>query len=140
MYKKTITYTDYNDVERTENFYFNLSEVELTDMELSVKGGLKAMLDKLVETQDTAGIVNILKDIIIRSYGIKSEDGRRFIKKPEYTEEFMETPAYGALYMELATNETAAAEFINKIVPSKLAAQAKAKVENLTAGNTPSVT
>lgn len=140
MYKKTITYTDYNDVERTEDFYFNLSEVELTDMELSVKGGFKAMIDKLVEAQDTAALVNILKDIIVRSYGIKSEDGRRFIKKPEYTEEFMQTPAYGALYMELATNETAAAEFINKIVPSKLAAQAKAKVGNLTAGNTPSVT
>lgn len=140
MYKKTITYTDYNDMDRTEDFYFNLSEVELTDMQLSVEGGLSAMIDKLVESKDMAALINILKDIIIKSYGVKSEDGRRFIKKPEYVEEFMQTPAYGALYMELATDETAAAEFINKIIPSKLTAQVdKAKIANLTSGK-PSVT
>jgi hypothetical protein len=140
MYKKTITYTDYNDMDRTEDFYFNLSEVELTDMQLSVEGGLSAMIDKLVESKDMAALINILKDIIIKSYGVKSEDGRRFIKKPEYVEEFMQTPAYGALYMELATDETAAAEFINKIIPSKLTAQVdKAKIANLTSGK-PSAT
>lgn len=141
MYKKTITYTDYNGIDRTEDFYFNLSEVELTDMQFSVEGGLTAMIDKLVEAKDMGSLINILKNIINKSYGIKSDDGRRFMKKPEYVEEFMETPAYGALYMELATDEQAAANFINKVIPSNLSAKIdKAKVEKLMADNTPATT
>lgn len=138
MYKKTITYTDYNGTERSEDFYFNLSEVELTDMNYSFEGGFVSAIKKLVDAKDTKALIDVLKDIINRSYGIKSDDGRRFIKKPEYLEEFMETPAYGVLYLELASNETAAAEFIKKVVPSNLSAQVdKATVEKLMADNKP---
>lgn len=126
MYKKTITYTNYNDEEVTENFYFALNEVELTEMQTSVDGGYGEMIKKLADTNDSAALINVLKDLILKSYGIKSEDGRRFIKDPEYTKEFTQTPAYGAIYMDLATNEKAMTDFINGIIPAKLIAQAKA--------------
>ena len=143
MYKKTIKYTDYNDVEREEDFFFNLSEVELTEMEASVPGGLIAKMEKAVKDKDGAALMGIIKTFILNSYGVKSDDGRRFIKDPKLTEEFMQTPAYGAFYMDLATNENAASSFITGILPPKLRAQAekasKAKVENLT-DNKPSST
>lgn len=141
MYKKTIKYTDYNGKERQEDFYFYLNEVEVSEMETSVEGGFSAMIKRMIDAEDNAGLINAVKDLILKSYGIKSEDGRLFIKKPEYVEEFTQTPAYPALYMELATDANQASEFVNHIFPAKLIAQAeKAKVENLTAGNTPSKT
>lgn len=138
MLKKTITYEDYNGSTRTEDFFFNLTEAELTEMQMSVKGGFAAMIADMVKAEDATSLIKILKDIIIKSYGVKSDDGRRFIKKPELTEEFIETPAFSTLYMELATDEKAAADFINKIVPTKLAE--KAKIENSTVTNLPSNT
>jgi hypothetical protein len=141
MYKKTITYEDYDGNTRTEDAYFNFNEAELADIQHSVPGGYAAMLDSIVKNEDSTGIVNVVKELIEKSYGIKSEDGRRFIKKPEYLEEFMETPAYGAFYMELISNENAFAEFINKILPTKLLETAKtAKIENSTVTNLPSKT
>lgn len=141
MYKKTITYEDYNGVTRTEDFYFNLTEAELTEMQVSIPGGYNAMITKMIESKDVATLVKVLKDLIIRSYGVKSDDGRRFIKKPEITEEFTETPAYSALYMELATDDKKASAFINGLIPAKLAAQVeKAKIENSTVTGIPSNT
>lgn len=140
MYKKTQTYTDYNDKERTDDFYFYINEAEYFEMETSVEGGLAATLKKITESNDIHGMVNFLKDLLIKSYGIKTEDGR-FIKKPELVEEFTQTAAYPAIYMELATDAALATDFINHVFPSKLLEKAeKAKVENLTAGNTPSGT
>lgn len=141
MYKKTITYEDYNGSTRTEDFYFNLTEAEITEMQLSVKGGFAEMINNMVKANDLSSLIGIMKDMIIRSYGIKSDDGRRFIKKPEYVEEFTETPAFSALYMELATDEKAAADFINKVMPAKLIAEVeKNKKENSTVSNIPSKT
>lgn len=141
MYKKTITYTDYNGTERTEDFYFSLSEAELTEMQLSVSGGYATFISNLVNSNDTAALANVFKDLIVKSYGVKSEDGRRFKKNPDLTEEFMETPAFSALYMELLTSETAASDFINKIIPSNLASRVeKIKNENPTVSNIPSKT
>ena len=80
MLKKTITYTDYNDNERTEDFYFNLSKAEVTEMELSTTGGLAEMIQKIVTTQDGPKLVKIFKDLVLAAYGEKSPDGRRFIK------------------------------------------------------------
>lgn len=125
MYKKTITYTDYNDEERTESFYFAMNEVELTEMQTSVEGGYGEMIKKFADTEDSAALIGVLKDLILKSYGIKSEDGRKFVKDPEITKEFTQTAAYGAIYMDLATNEKAMSDFINGIIPAKLIAQAK---------------
>lgn len=141
MYKKTITYMDYNGIDRTEDFFFNFTEAELTELQMSVNGGYAEMIQRIADSKDINALINVLKELICKSYGIKSDDGRRFIKKPELTEEFTQTPAYSALYMELATDEKKAAEFINKVIPSNLAAKVeKAKVENLMADNKPSGT
>ena len=120
MLKKTVTYVDYNGVERTEDFYFNLSKAEVTEMELSVRGGLSAMLDELVKSGDNARIVEIFKDLVLRSYGEKSADGKRFVKSKELSEAFSQTEAYSEIFMELALDEKAAAAFVNGILPSNL--------------------
>lgn len=117
MLKKTIPYKDYNGVERVEDFYFNLSKAESMEMELSITGGLSEMIRKIVAAQDTPTIIATFKEIILKAYGEKSPDGRRFIKSEELSKAFSETEAYSILYMELATDANAAAEFVNGIVP-----------------------
>lgn len=120
MLKKTITYTDYNGVERTEDFYFNLSKAELAEMELSTSGGYTEMLTKIIKAQDRTTLIAIFKDFIMKSYGVKSPDGRRFIKNDEVREEFAQTEAYSILFMELATDDNKAVEFVNGILPADL--------------------
>ena len=120
MVKKTIKYSDYNGNEREEDFYFNLSKVELLEMEMSAEGGLENKIKKIVESDDKVEIIKYFKDIIKQSYGKKSEDGKRFIKDPKYFEEFAQTEAYVNLFMELATNSDAAANFVNGIIPQGL--------------------
>ena len=118
MLKKTFTYTDYNGVERTEDHYFNLSKAELMEMELSTTGGLAEMINKIVAAQDAPQIVKLFKDLVLKAYGQKSADGRRFIKSKELSDEFAQTEAYSQLFMELATDADAASKFVNGIVPA----------------------
>ena len=117
MLKKTITYTDYNGNERTEDFYFNLTKAEAMEMEMGTSGGLTETIKKIVAAQDSPSIIKIFKDFILKAYGEKSLDGKRFIKSKEISEAFSQTEAYSQLFMELATNADAAAEFVNGIVP-----------------------
>lgn len=130
MLKKKITYTDYNGVERTEDFYFNLTKAELSEMELETPGGFTAMLERITAAKDIPSLIKIFKDLILRSYGEKSEDGRRFIKSKEIVEAFSQTEAYSELFMELATDAEAAANFINGIVPAEIAKKASKQLEN----------
>lgn len=120
MLKKTIKYTDYNGVERTEDFYFNLTKAELMEMELSTTGGLAEAIQTIVQTKDTPGIIKIFKKLVLDAYGQKSPDGRRFIKNDELKAEFEQTEAYSILFMELATDADAAAKFVNGIVPNDI--------------------
>lgn len=117
MLKKTITYTDYNGTERTEDFYFNLSKAEIMEMEMSTTGGLAELIQRIVKTQDAPAIIKIFKDLVLKAYGEKSPDGKRFIKSEELTTAFSQTEAYSILFMELATNADAAAKFVNGIIP-----------------------
>ena len=122
MLKKTITYTDYNGSERTENFYFNLTKAELMEMELTTEGGLSAMIENVVAAKDTPTIIKVFKDLVLKAYGEKSPDGRQFMKEDEngrpLANKFKQTLAYSQLFMELATNDKAAAEFVNGIIPT----------------------
>lgn len=127
MLKKLITYTDYDGKERKENFYFNLSKAELMDMELGTIGGMKQLIDLIIDKQDIPKIVEAFKTIILKAYGEKSPDGRRFIKSKELSEAFAQTEAYSELYMSLITDAEAAAAFINGIMPQDLV---KAMKEN----------
>lgn len=129
MLAKKIKYTDYNGVEREEKFYFNLTKAELLEMELVKKGGLQTYLKRIINEQDQEKIVEIFKEIILKAYGKKSDDGKRFIKSKELTEEFVQTEAYSELYVELVTNADAAANFINSIIPPAIAAAADAEMK-----------
>lgn len=124
MLKKEITYTDYNGTQRTENFYFNLSKAEIMEMEMGTNGGYTELVQKIIEAQDTAALIKIFKDLILKSYGEKSLDGKRFIKSEEISVGFAQTEAYSELFMELATDDKAAAEFVNGIIPADVAAEA----------------
>lgn len=120
MISKTISYTDYNGVDRTETFYFNLTEAELLESELSTNGSLSGTITKIVETNDVSAIVGIFKDLILKAYGEKSVDGRRFIKNDEIRQAFAQTEAYSKLFMELATNADEAVKFVNGLIPASL--------------------
>ena len=119
MLKLSRTYIDFNNMSRTEDFYFNLTEAEVTEMELSVDGGLVEMINRIPAAKDGKQIIALFKDIVLRAYGEKSADGRRFVKNQEIRDAFAQTQAYSDLFMELATDAKKAAEFVNGIVPTK---------------------
>ena len=124
MRKETITYTDYNGVERKEDFFFNLTKAEIMEMEMTTTGGMAEMIQKIVNAQDAPSIIKIFKDIVLKAYGEKSADGKRFIKSEEISTAFAQTEAYSQLFMKLATDAEAASKFINEIVPADVAQQA----------------
>ena len=120
MLKKTVTYVDYNGVERTEDFYFNLSKAEVAEMEMSVEGGFSKMLEEIVASKDNVKIVSLFKQMVLKAYGEKSADGRRFMKSEEISKAFSETEAYSEIFMSLALNESEAAAFVNGIMPANI--------------------
>jgi hypothetical protein len=117
MLKRTITYTDYDDNERKEDFHFNLSKSELTELEVSCEGGLTKLIEKVVAENNMQKLIEVFKDLILKAYGEKSPDGRVFLKNKEIRERFSCTEAYSTLFMELATNADSAAAFVNGITP-----------------------
>lgn len=121
MRVETITYVDYNGNTRTEDHYFNLTEAEALEMEMSTNGGFSERIKRIIAAQDTATLIIIFKDLIKKSYGRKSLDGRKFEKSEEIFNEFKDTEAYSTLFMKLATDAKAATEFVNGIAPKKKA-------------------
>ena len=132
MVVEKIKYTDFNGLEREEEFMFNLTEAEITEMELTTDGGLSDSIKKIIAAQDTPQIIKVFKMLLLKSYGQKSADGRRFVKSDKLSEEFAQTNAYSQLFMKLATDDKAAVAFINGIMPDSM--QEKA------AGNNPGLT
>lgn len=124
MLKKTIKYVDYNGTEREEDFYFNLTKAELMEMEMSTSGGLAEMIQNIVQAQDAPAIIKVFKDLVLKAYGEKSPDGKRFMKVSDsgvpLSIAFSQTEAYSQLFMELATDADAAAKFVNGIVPADI--------------------
>jgi hypothetical protein len=120
MLKRTITYENFNGVTVTEEHNFNLSQSELMELEAEYEGGLGDALTKIVNANDTKGLIREMKRIILMSYGIKSADGSTFEKSDELRKKFAQSPAYDSLFMELATSENAAVDFIQGIVPKAL--------------------
>lgn len=125
MRKETITYTDYNGLEKTEDFYFHFTEAEVMELELTTHGGLVETMQQMIKTKDVPSIVSSVKNILLKAYGVKSPDGRRFIKSQELSTEFSQTPAYSILWMQIVQDDKKASEFFTEIVPkAKQAAQA----------------
>ena len=123
MLKETRVYEDYDGVERKEDFYFNLSKAELAEMELSNDGGLENYIQKIIDAKDGGKIIKVFKDLLLKAYGIKSDDGKRFMKSEEISKAFSETPVYSEMFMELATDDEKAAKFVQGIIPKDLSAQ-----------------
>lgn len=126
MLKKSITYTDFNGDQITEDFFFHLSKAELIELEMSHKDGLSEAMKKIIEAEDGKAIMEEFKKIILKAYGKKSEDGKRFIKTQELREEFESSEAFSELFMELVTNADAASEFVNGMVPAGFAEEIEA--------------
>jgi hypothetical protein len=135
MYIKTVTYKDFAGQERKEDFYFNLTEAEVMEMELSKEGGFDQWIKRIANAQNTPELIKLFKSLILMSYGERSLDGKSFLKKDPQTgrplsEAFEQTAAYPVIFMELATNTEAATEFINKVIPENAAeAIEKAKAD-----------
>lgn len=133
MYAKKIKFTDFNGKEREQTFYFNLSKAELAEMQVSKDGNLQSYAQRIIETQNEKELMELFKELILKSYGEKSDDGMRFIKKDpvrgKLADEFEQTEAFSELFMELAQNEQAASEFFNGVLPAsvqqEIAAQQK---------------
>lgn len=122
MLKLPVKYVDFNGIEREEDFYFNLTKAEVAELELGRKGGLVKYLQQIMAEEDSPKIVQMMKEIVLMSYGVKSEDGKRFIKTEELRTEFSQTAAYSEVFIALSTDAKAAADFMNGILPADLTA------------------
>lgn len=130
MISKTIKYVDYNGEERVEDFYFNLTPAEMSEMSLSVNGGLEKFLVDMLQKQDTMETFKWFKAFILKAYGEKSLDGKYFMKSEEISHRFECCPAYNVLFMEITENAESASKFFNSVIPEvpedkKLEAQAR---------------
>ena len=121
MIKKTVTYTDYNGIERKENCYFNITKSEALEMQFESGGNLTDILQKMIDEKDQVKLGRMFKDLIVKTYGIKSDDGKRFIKSKEISEAFEQSPAYDEIYMDLLTHEDHAIAFVKGILPADIA-------------------
>ena len=128
MYKKTITYTDYDGNERTEDFYFNISKAEITQIQFKTPGGFTGKIDRVIKAREVSELIQLFEEFIDLAYGVKTPDGKRFIKNQETLDAFRQSEAYSELYMELATNTDSAIAFINGIMP-KLTPEQQAEVD-----------
>jgi hypothetical protein len=134
MLKRDISYEDFDGEKVTSTFYFNLSKSEIIELEVGYKEGLQETLTRIVKTNDRKRLIEEFKKIILLSYGERSEDGKRFVKNDELREAFSQTAAYDALFIELATDDEAAAVFIRGVIPKDFAQEIdKAEVLNLPA-------
>ena len=120
MLKKTYTYTDYNGVTRTETFYFHFTEAEILDMEMSAEGGFAERVQKIIDAKDQSALMKVIKNFVIDAYGVKSDDGRRFIKNKDVKTAFVESPAFSDIFMDMVTNDELAAEFVNGVIPDTM--------------------
>lgn len=122
MLKRTITFTDYDDIERKEDHYFNLNKAEVTKF-LTTTGDytLDKVLQRLSTERNGKKIMEIFENLIKLSYGRKSLDGRKFEKSEEIWQDFYQTEAYSVLFMELVTDAKKAADFVNRIIPKDIA-------------------
>lgn len=130
MHKQTITFEDWMGNSRTEEFWFHLSKSELVEMELA-NNGFGEYLQRIISSNNGRAIMDEFKKLILGSYGVRSDDGRRFIKSPQLSEEFSQTPAYDQLFVQLVTDANFASKFVNGLVPPELAAQARSQAESI---------
>ena len=125
MITKTVSYMDLNGNERTEKFYFHFYESEIMEMELSVEGGFADRIQKIIDAKDQPSLIRVVKKFVLDAYGVKSDDGKRFIKNDEGRDAFVQNPAYSKIFMELVLDDKVASEFVKGVVPPEMADRIK---------------
>lgn len=133
MLRKEVEYKDFDGNDRKDVLWFHLNEVEITEMDLETSGGLVKYMESIIDKNDVNQLITIFKDLLIRSYGERSMDGKHFYKDDKIRNEFVSSAAYPVLYMEMVSDADKAVEFINGIVPSNIREQ-MAKIENTPEG------
>lgn len=123
MHKRTVTFEDYNGVERTEDFYFHFTKADILKMEMEKKGGLAEHIEKIIAAKDSPTLIKLFEKLVLDAYGVKSEDGREFIKNDEVRNSFKQTEAYSIIFTELALDDKKAAEFVNEVIPKDMRKQ-----------------
>lgn len=129
MISKVIKFKDFKGVERTEEHFFHFTQAELLEMQMSEQGGFDAMIKRLIAAQDQPGIMAAVKDIIRKSYGRISPDGRKFEKSEAIWKDFEQTEAFSKLFVELYTDSDKAADFVNGLIPEGLPKPTQAQIE-----------
>lgn len=132
MLKRNITYEDFNGETITETFYFNISKPELVELDVEHKEGFESWINSIIKAEDNKTLVNMFKQIVLLAYGQKSEDGKRFIKSDQLREEFTQTNAYNELFMELATDDKAAVQFLIGVLPKDIAGEVEKQASETT--------
>lgn len=127
MYTITKTYRDWNDVERTEDFRFNLTKAALMEMQYEQEGGMREYLQKIIDAKDQKELMRMFKDLVLRAYGEKSDDGKYFIQNEDTKARFAATPVYSEIFMELSTDSEKASAFVNGIMPADISKEALGK-------------
>jgi hypothetical protein len=124
MLKKPIKYKDFDEQDVEEEFYFNISEAEVIELEHEHKGGMSGWLEELVKIEDNRQMFAELKKIILLSYGEKSPDGKQFLKKDSegrpLSAQFEQSAAYNALMFEIFSDEGNAAAFLTGVFPERV--------------------
>lgn len=139
MLKRKIKYTDFDDVEQEEEFYFNISKPELIELEVEHPRGFSAWMEEVMKAKDNKTLMEQFKRIILLAYGEKTPDGKNFVKNQELKDKFQSSAAYISLYTELATDDSAAADFLLGVLPRDLTEESKKQIEALAEAPTPSV-
>lgn len=129
MFVKEITYKDFNDKPHTEKLHFHMMAPEMADLEFNTvfetgpdgKGGLGDYVREAMNSGDGRKVYTFFKMMIVNAYGLRSEDGSRFSKKPEFTEAFLNSRAYEEFFMWLVGDPKNAEAFWLGIMPERLA-------------------
>ena len=131
MFTKQIKYTDLDGNEKVREAQFHFSKAELLEKEMSMYGGFEATVNKIMETKDSKALIELFKELILKAYGEKAPDGTRFIKSEEMSREFSQTEAYSEYFIQLATDDDAAAEFVNGVMPASMKGQVSKALEDM---------
>ena len=131
MLKKVITYKDYDNNDKTEALYFHLNKFEWLELETYTKGGLIENLEHAIESGNAKKTIDILKKIILRSYGEKNPETGGFEKSEDMAVRFSRTEAFSELFYELAYNEESSKTFFLGLIPNELRGEAERKMKEL---------
>ena len=132
MFKHDVTYTNFRGEKTTETLRFNLSETELLDATKIDNVFSADYLTWIVEQQNVSEMFDVVRKLIAISYGVMSEDGKYFRKKPDDIYDFLHSAAYEAFLEELIgeNSEQLLTDFVINVFPAKFSETVKKSIES----------